>query len=463
MIRATTEPLEGNLVRLSVEIDEPEFDKALVDVVKTLASQIRVPGFRPGKVPRKVLEARMGGAGALRAEALREALPDFYARAVVDAEIDPIASPEIDITSGEDSGAVSFDAVVQVRPTVSIPGYDGLQVTLPGIIVSDEDVDRQIDRLRENDAELEIVGRPAIDGDQVTIDLHGNDASGAEVVGVDDYLYEVGSATVTAELDETLRGAKSGDILTFSSAAPGDGDEMISFRVLVKDVKVKKLPEPTDEWAAESSEFETLAELRADISDRVARVKLVQSQMALRENTIEAVAALVDDGDVPEVLVDAEVNERLHDLQHRLEAQKLGLGEYLQATGRTPDDLLTAVRADAHRAVKADLALRALAEAEELGLSDEELDTEVAAMAERLESSPLELRRQLDTAGRTGAVRSELRKGKALQWLLDHVELFDEEGNPMSRDDLKTDAAAEATEESAEGATDVAEENEENE
>ncbi len=387
-MRATTEPLEGNLVRLSVEIDEPEFDKALVDVVKTLASQIRVPGFRPGKVPRKVLEARMGGAGALRAEALRESLPDFYARAVVDSEIDPIASPEIDITSGEDSGAISFDAVVQVRPTVSIPGYDGLQVTLPGIIVSDEDVDRQIDRLRENDAELELVSRPAIDGDLVTIDLHGNDGSGAEVVGVDDYLYEVGSATVTAELDETLRGAKAGDILTFSSAAPGDEDEVISFRVLVKDVKVKKLPEPTDEWAAESSEFDTVAELRADISERVARVKLVQSQMALRENTIEAVAGLVDDSDVPEVLVDSEVNERLHDLQHRLEAQKLGLGEYLQATGRTPDDLLAAVRADAHRAVKADLALRALAEAEELGLSDEELDTEVAAMAERMETSP---------------------------------------------------------------------------
>jgi trigger factor len=462
-MRATTEPLEGNLVRLSVEIDEPEFDKALVDVVKTLASQVRVPGFRPGKVPRKVLEARMGGAGALRAEALREALPDFYARAVVDAEIDPIASPEIDITSGGDSGAVSFDAVVQVRPTVSLPGYDGLQVTLPGLVVTDEEIDRQVDRLRDNEAELELVTRPAIDGDFVTIDLHGNDESGAEVVGVDDYLYEVGSATVTAELDETLRGAKAGDILTFSSAAPGDEDEVISFRVLVKDVKVKKLPEATDEWAAESSEFETVAELRADISDRLARVKLVQSQMALRENTIEAVAGLVDDADVPEVLVDSEVNERLHDLQHRLEAQKLGLGEYLQATGRTPDDLLTAVRADAHRAVKADLALRALAEAEELGLSDEELDTEIAAMAERMETSPAELRRQLDTAGRTGAVRSELRKGKALQWLLDHVELFDEEGNPMSRDDLKADAAEEATEAGADVSDEVAEENEENE
>jgi trigger factor len=161
---------------------------------------------------------------------------------------------------------------------------------------------------------------------------------------------------------------------------------------------------------------------------------------------VEAVAGLVDDGDVPEVLVDSEVNERLHDLQHRLEAQKLGLGEYLQATGRTPDDLLAAVRVDAQRAVKADLALRALAEAEELTVTDDELDTEIATMAQRMETPPAALRRQLDTAGRTGAVRSELRKGKALQWLLDHVELFDEEGNPMSRDDLKIDAAKESEE-----------------
>jgi trigger factor len=429
-----------------VEIDEPEFDRALGDVVKTLATQIRVPGFRPGKVPRKVLEARMGGASALRAEALRESLPDFYARAVVDSDIDPIARPEIDITGGEDGGAVSFDAVVLVRPVVAIPGYVGLQVTLPGLTVSDEDVDRQVDRLRENDAELEVVGRPAIDGDQVTVDLHGNDQTGAEVVGIDDYLYEVGSGTVLPELDEQLRGAKAGDILAFDAPTPGEAEQIVSFRVLVKEVKVKKLPETTDEWAAESSEFSTVAELRADIAERIGRVKLVQSQMALREKTVEAVADLVADDDVPEVLVDSEVGERLQDLQHRLEAQKLGLGEYLQATGRTPDDLLAAVRVDAHRAVKADLALRALAEAEELTISDEELDAEMATMAEQMETTPAELRRQLDTAGRTGAVRSELRKGKALQWLLDHVELFDEEGNPMSRDDLKTDAAKESEE-----------------
>jgi trigger factor len=433
--------MEGNLVRLRVEIDEPEFDRALGDVVRTLAQQVRVPGFRPGKVPRKVLEARMGGAGALRAEALRESLPDFYARAVVDTELDPIAQPEIDVKSGEDGGAVSFDAVVQVRPLVAIPGYDGLQVTLPGLTVTEEDVQRQLDRLRENDAELDVVERPAIDGDLVTIDLHGNDATGAEVVGVDDYLYEVGTGSVVPELDAELHGAKAGAILAFDAPNPNEPEENVAFRVLVKEVKVKKLPETTDEWAAESSEFATLAELHADIEARIARVKLMQSQMALRQKTIEAVAGLVSDEEVPEVLVDAEVNERLHDLQHRLEAQKLGLAEYFQATGTSPDELLDAVRVDAGAAVKADLALRALVEAEELSLSDDELSAEIVSMAERMGTDPAELRRQLDTAGRTGAVRSELRKGKALEWLLDHVELFDEEGNPMSRDDLRADAS----------------------
>jgi trigger factor len=442
--------MEGNLVRLSVEIDEPEFDRALGDVVRSLAQQVRVPGFRPGKVPRKVLEARMGGSGALRAEALRESLPDFYARAVVDTELDPIAQPEIDITGGEDEGAVSFDAVVQVRPTVAIPGYDGLQVTLPSLAVTEDEIQGQLDRLRENDAELDVVNRPAIDGDLVTIDLHGNDATGAEVVGVDDYLYEVGSASVVPELDAELHGAKAGAILAFDTAHPDDPEQKVAFRVLVKEVKVKKLPEATDEWAAESSEFATVDELRSDIETRIGRVKLMQTQMALRQKTIDALAELVTDDAVPEVLVDAEVNERLHDLQHRLEAQKLGLAEYFQATGTTPDELLAAVRVDAQAAVKADLALRALVEAEELTLADDELLAEIVTMAERMGTTPTELRRQLDTAGRTGAVRSELRKGKALEWLLDHVDLIDEEGNPMSRDDLRVNASGEGEVEQSE-------------
>ncbi|HUC05485.1 MAG TPA: trigger factor [Acidimicrobiales bacterium] len=445
-MRATTHTLEGNLVRLSVEVDEPEFDKALGDVVRSLAKQARVPGFRPGKVPRKVLEARMGGANALRAEAIRESLPDFYAQAVVDTGMDPIANPEIDITSGEDGGALTFDAVVQVRPLVSIPGYDGLQVTIPAVKVSDEDIGHQVDRLRDNDAELETVGRPAQDGDLVTIDLHGTDAAGTEVVGVDDYLYEVGSGSVVPELDAELRGSSVGDILAFRAQSPGDPDQSVSFRVLTKEVKVKNLPDPTDAWASENSEFDTIEALRADIAERIGRVKVLQANMILREKAVEALAGLVSDTDVPDVLVDSEVSERLHDLQHRLEAQKTSVSDYLRATGRSPDDLLEAVRADSHRAVKADLALRALAEAVEVDVDDEELDAEVASMAERMQTSAATLRSRLDTAGRTGAVRSELRKAKALQWLLDHVELFDEEGNPVSREELSPEVAKETEE-----------------
>jgi len=182
-MRATAAPEEGNKVRLSVEVDEAEIDEALDEVLRRLSREVRVPGFRPGKVPRRVIEARMGGAAALRGEALREALPGFYAQAVTDTEVDPIDQPEIDITSGDESGAVSFDAVVLVRPTVAIPGYRGLVVTLPGLEVTDEEVAAQIDRLRATAGELVEVGRPAQNGDQLTIDIHGS--RGDQAVGDD--------------------------------------------------------------------------------------------------------------------------------------------------------------------------------------------------------------------------------------------------------------------------------------
>lgn len=436
-MRATAEPIEGNKVRLSVEVDEPDVDKVLDDMVRQLARQARVPGFRPGKVPRRVLEARMGGATALRSEALREALPDFYAQAVVDADVDPIAPPEIDITAGEESGPLAFDAVVEVRPTVAIPGYNGLRVTVPSPAVREEEVDAQLDRLRETDAELVTVGRPARDGDNLTIDLHATGGDGEELVSRDDFLYELGSGRVVPELDQHLQGAKVGDILTFSATTP-DGTEA-SFRILVKEVQEKKLPALTDEWAAESSEFATVDELRADLRSRLGRVKVVQSQLALRDSALAALVELVDDETVPEVLIDEEVRQQVHDLGHRLEEQRISLEQLLAATGRTGDDLLSEIRVGAVAAVKADLALRALAEAESLEVTEQEFDDELAATAERLGTDPGDLRAQLDRAGRTAAVRSEQKKAKAMTWLLDHVELVDEEGSPVSRDDLRVD------------------------
>ena len=447
-MRATSEAVEGNKVRLSVEVDEAEVDSVLADAVRALSRQARVPGFRPGKVPRQVLEARMGGAAALRTEALREAIPDFYARALVDAEIDPISPPEIDITSGEDAGALAFDATVEVRPVVPIPGYAGLKVTIPSPKITESDVDGQLDRLRETDAELVEVQRPARDGDHATIDIHGALPDGEEVLGADDFLYEVGSARVVPALDDQLRGSKVGDVLTFSAEVPdgprGQGRD-VAFRVLVKDVKEKKLPAVTDEWAADASEFSTVDELRADLRDRMAKMKAVQVQLSLRQGALAALADLVEDEQVPEVLVEEELRERLHDFGHRLEQQGIAVAQFLELTGVDEETFLANLRNEAHQAVKSDLALRSLADQESIEVTDDEVDAEIDAMASRLRLKPAAVRDRLTHAGRIPAVRSEQRKAKALAWLLDHVEVVDEEGAPVSRDDLRADEGMEST------------------
>jgi trigger factor len=414
--------------------------------MRRLSREVRVPGFRPGKVPRRVIEARMGGATALRGEAIREALPDFYAQAVTDTEVDPIDRPEIDITSGDDGGTVSFDAVVMVRPVVAIPGYQGLMVTLPDIDVKDEDVDAQIDRLRATSGQLVEVSRPARDGDQVTIDIHGTRATPGDDSDLDaeDYLYEIGSGRVVPELDDQLRGGKTGDIFSFTATLP-DTDQTISFKVLVKDVKELVLPEVTDEWAAESSEFETAEELRADIAHRLRERNVAQAQLALQQRTAEALAELVT-VEIPEPLVLEEQGERIHDLNHRLEAQNISLEQFLGVTGRQPTEFLDELRAGAVQSVKVDLALRTLADEEAIEVSDEELDEELAAMATRLEIDVDEVREQLDRSGRLAAVRSDRRKAKAMQWLVDTVDLVDEEGKPVSRDELTMNQGEEDSE-----------------
>jgi len=448
-MRATAEPEEGNKVRLSVEIEEAEVDEALDEVMRRLSREVRVPGFRPGKVPRRVIEARMGGAAALRGEALREALPTFYARAVSDTEVDPIDQPEIDITSGDDAGSVSFDAVVLVRPTVAIPGYQGLAVTLPDLEVTDEEIDSQVDRLRSTSGELVEVTRPAVDGDQVTVDIHGTRSQGVgpgndDDLNAEDYLYELGSGGVVPELDDHLRGAKVGDIFTFDSSV-GDGSQTISFKVLVKDVKELVLPDATDAWAAEASEFETIEELKSDIAERLRQRHIVQAQMALQQKTADALVELVTE-EIPEQLVADELRERIHDLNHRLESQGMSLGQFLGATGRSEQEFLDELRAGALHSVKVDLALRSLVEEEGIDITDEELDEELATMGERLEMDVSEVREQLERAGRLPAVRSDRRKAKAMRWLIDNVDLVDEEGKPVSRDDLKVNQGEEDSE-----------------
>ncbi len=171
-MRSTVEPLEGNKVKVSVEVDEGEFDKAVDAAFRKIAREVRIPGFRPGKAPRKVLEARFGP-DAARDQALRDSLPDFYVDAVKEHDVDAIAPPDIEITAGQEEGPVAFDAVVEVRPRIEVPGYGGLRVEIPSPEATDEEIDAQVDRLREQFAELAEVDRPAADGDVVTIGIHG--------------------------------------------------------------------------------------------------------------------------------------------------------------------------------------------------------------------------------------------------------------------------------------------------
>jgi trigger factor len=428
-MKAIVEALEGNKVKLSVEIDESEFESRVDATLRRIAREVRIPGFRPGKAPRRLLEARMGKTG-VRQEAMRDALPDYYAQAVRENEIDAIAPPELDVTGGEEQGPVQFDAVVEVRPKLQIAGYQGLQVTVPRPEVSDEELQRQIDRLRQPFGELREITRPAQDGNHATISIAGTqDGEPLPALTADDYLYEVGSGGILVEVDENLRGAKPGDILQFDAAL---GEDTVNLRILVKELKEMVLPDVTDEWANEASEFDTVDELKDDLRRRMGEVKKMQSTLAVREKVLDALVELVDD-EAPDALVQSEMERRLHDLAHRLENQGVQLGQYLAATGQDQAAFVEGLREGSTTSVKADLALRAVAETEGLEATEEDVDDEIAKLASQMNTDALSVREQLENSDQMPAVRSDIRKAKALGWLVEHVEIVDDEGSPIDR------------------------------
>ena len=437
-MKATVETLEGNKVKVSVEVDETEFESAVDDAFRRIAREVRIPGFRPGKAPRRVLEAQLG-TGFAREEALRHALPEYYAQAVRENDVDVIAPPEIDITGGEEDGPVVFDAVVEIRPEIAISGHDDLTVTIPSPLVSDEEVDAQVERLRQNFAELATVDRAAQDGDNVTIDIAGwEDDEPVSGLTADDYLYEVGAGAVVAEIDDQLRGAKVGDILEFDADHPDpDSDASLRIRIMVKEIKEKVLPEVDDEWANEASEFETVEALREDLRKRSAMTRVIMAQMGLRNGAAQAAGDLVDADAVPEAMVSAEMEHRLQDLAMRLQAQGMDFDSYMAASGQDQEGMVAELRDAAVMATKADLALRGIAEAEGLDATDEDLDEELEKLAERVEQSPAEVRLALEEGDQIPAVRSDLRKRKALDWLVEHVQIVDEDGTPVDRADLE--------------------------
>lgn len=466
-MKATVETLEGNKVKVSVEVDETEFESAVDDAFRRIAREVRIPGFRPGKAPRRVLEAQLG-TGFAREEALRHALPEYYAQAVRENDVDVIAPPEIDITGGEEDGPVVFDAVVEIRPEIAIRGHDDLTVTIPSPLVSDEEVDAQVERLRQNFAELATVDRAAQDGDNVTIDIAGwEDDEPVSGLTADDYLYEVGAGAVVAEIDDQLRGAKVGDILEFDAEHPDPASEAsLRIRIMVKEIKEKVLPEVDDEWANEASEFETVEALREDLRKRSAMTRVIMAQMGLRNGAAQAAGDLVDADDVPEAMVSAEMEHRLQDLAMRLEAQGMDFDSYMAASGQDQEGMVAELRDAAVMATKADLALRGIAEAEGLDATEGDLDEELEKLAERVEQTPAEVRLALEEGDQIPAVRSDLRKRKALDWLVEHVQIVDEDGTPVDRADLEAPEVEEPEDDQSEAEIEIeaaaeADENEE--
>lgn len=437
-MKATVEPLEGNKVKVSVEVGEAELDKAIDAAFRKIAREVRVRGFRPGKAPRKLLERQLGSEVG-RQQALHDSLPEFYAQALREQDVDAIAPPDIDITAGEEEGPLAFDAVVEIRPEVQVAGYDGLRVTIDRPEVSDEAVDEHIDRMRSVQATLDEVDRPAQDDDVVTIDITGTlDGEAQDGLTAEDYSYSVGSGSITPEVDEQLRGAKAGDILEFEATHPSEDEEgELRFRVLVKQVNAQVLPEADDEWASESSEFSTIEELRDSIRDRLQRVAKARAAAELPEKLGEALAQLVDE-EPPEPLVEQEAQHRAQDMLLRMGAQGLDL-QQLAASGGLPEELVDRMKDGAKTAVLADLGLRSVATAEGLECSDDELNTEIEEMATRMGQKPRRVFNQLERGGQLTAVRSEVRKRKALDWLLERVEIVDPDGKPIERSELNVD------------------------
>lgn len=432
-MESTLAPSGDGKVRISIQLDPQEMAGAEDAAYRRIARQVRLPGFRPGKAPRKVLEARLGS-GYIRAEAMQDALPDYYQQAVVHHDVDVIAPPEIDITSGQDDGPVSFDAVVEVRPSVSADGYDALAVEVPSPVPTDEEISGRIDALRAQFSELETVSRPAIDSDHATIDVVGSH-DGVEVEGltVSDYTYEVGSGAVVPEIDENLRGARVGDILEFNAAHPDpETDGLLRFRILVKEVQARILPDLDDDLVISASEFETVEEFRDDVTERLAEAKRAQVRMMLRERLSDAVADLVV-AELPEALVGSETDRRLGDLEQALRGQNGDLDGYLAATGQSVEELREQLREAAERSVRLDLGLRAVADAESLKVDDADLQADAERTAERMELDPAEVRSRLDRSGGWSTLRAERRKTMALDWLMENATVTDPEGAAVDR------------------------------
>ena len=423
-IQTTAERIQEHRVKLRVEMPEEALKPAISAVYRELANEMRVPGFRKGKVPRQIIDSRVG-ADYVRNEALKEAIPGFYQEALDAEGLEAIAAPEIDLKESAPGEPVVFEALVDVRPEVKVPDLATITVEVPNEEVTEDDISDQLDRLRDRFAELETIGREVRRGDFALIDIKGyvHDEL-VEGASAPDLLYEVGSRSGPPSLDHELEGNRPGAILKFNDKIlTGElAGQELSFTVLLKEVKSKKLPEPDDEFAKTVGEFESLEELKDDLRNRLADVKKQMAAEELRAATLEELVRL-SDLEAPEKLVEHEFEHRLEHFQQDLSSAGMSMDDYLKQTGLTELELRKDIRDNAVRSVKAELLLEQVARDKEITIEQDDLGREIAYAAARTETDPGELAKQLAASGRLGSVAADIMRRKALDYVVEHVNL----------------------------------------
>ncbi|MDF2847957.1 MAG: trigger factor [Oerskovia sp.] len=429
-MKSTVEQLSPTRVRITTEVPfeelEPDFDKAF----KQLAKQVRLPGFRPGKAPRKLLEARIGR-GAVLEQVVNEALPARYSEAVSTTEIKPLGQPEIEVTKIEDGQELVFTAEVDVRPEINLPDLSTLTVTVDAIEISDEDIDKELQTLRARFGTLTGVDRPAQDGDFVSIDLSatvdGEDVPDAKTEGLS---HEIGSGQLIEGLDEAIIGLKSGETKVFTTtlAAGEHAGKEAEVSVTVGSVKERELPEPDDEFAQLASEFDTIDELKESLSEQVQRYKRIQQAETIRDKTLETLLEQVEIA-LPEKIVQAQVDETVHQAIHGLDHDEDKFAEQLAEQGSTREEFDAEARTNAEKAVKTQLLMDAIADDLDIQVGQNDLTERLVLMSRQYGIEPQQLLQVLQQNNQLPAMFADVRRGLTVAAVVEAATITDSDGN----------------------------------
>ncbi|MDT3446002.1 trigger factor [Pseudofrankia sp. BMG5.37] len=434
-MKATKESLSPTRVKLTVEVPFDDLKPSLDATYKKLSRQIRVSGFRPGKVPPRILDQRLGREVILD-EALQEALPSFYSQAVEAEDVDVLSRPEVDVTEFTEGSPIVFTAEVDVRPDVTLPETDSLKVTVDTVEVTDEQVDTQLTSMRERFAVLTPVERPVASGDYVSLDLSATvDDEPVEDATATGMSYEVGSGNLIDGIDDAIIGAGEGDSRTFDTELlAGDKQgQTAQVTAIVRGVKEKELPALDDEFATTASEFDTLDELKADLRERLESTRKFEQVNQARERLLEQLVETVD-VPVPDSVLATEIEAREHRLGHDLERFGVDRETYLKTLDQEPEEFDNQVRDSATKAIKSQFILDTVVRTESIGIDQGELMEQIVLLSQRMGIAPEQYAQQLASGNGAGltALMSDIMRNKALLHLLRTATVVDGEDSPVT-------------------------------